>query len=184
MFDACRQVGDKPFQNICKTAAFRRTYPLLEGEVWRRAPRVLAGQQSMGIPGAWRVGVGGGVGAGGAHGRRHVAVVVQHRAVAWVWGRGLRGGRVGPTQQRRGPPVHRFIWPRGAEAGVSYHLQSSRMSIRLCVCVCVLVTCCPSSWQEPEPSRSSGSAPGPHTPDGAEWRLRLSDPPPTNTTTM
>lgn len=57
--------------------------------------------------------VGSGVGAGRAHGRRYVAVVVQHRAVAWVWGRGLRGGRVGPTQQWGGPPVHGFIRPTG-----------------------------------------------------------------------
>lgn len=63
----------------------------------------------MGVPGARRVGVGGGVGAGGAHGRRDVAVVVQHGAVTRVWGGGLRSGRVGPTQQRGCPPIHGFI---------------------------------------------------------------------------
>lgn len=44
------------------------TYPLFKGEVRRRAPRVLAGQQPMGVSGAGRVGVGGGVGAGWTHG--------------------------------------------------------------------------------------------------------------------
>lgn len=63
----------------------------------------------MGVPGARRVGIGGGVGAGGTHGRWHVAVVVQHGAVTWVWGGGLRSRRVGPTQQRGCPTVHGFI---------------------------------------------------------------------------
>lgn len=67
----------------------------------------------MGVPGAGRVGVGGGVGAGRAHGRWHVAVVVQHGAVARVRGRGLRGGRVGPAQQRRGPSIDGFVRPEG-----------------------------------------------------------------------
>lgn len=38
----------------------------------------------MGVPGAGRVGVGGGVGAGGAHWRGDVAVVMEHGAVAGV----------------------------------------------------------------------------------------------------
>lgn len=65
------------------------------------------------------MGVGGGVGAGGTHGRRHVAVVVQHGAVAGVRGGGLRSGRVGATQQRGRPTVHRFIGPEGAWTRVS-----------------------------------------------------------------
>lgn len=89
------------------------TYPLFKGEVRRGAPRVFAGQQPMRVPRARRVRVGGGVGAGRTHGRRHVAVVVQHGAVARVGGRRLRGGRVGPTQQRGGPPVHRLVRPEG-----------------------------------------------------------------------
>lgn len=82
------------------------TYPLLEGEVGRGAARVLAGQQAVGVPGAGRVGVGRGVGARRAHGRRHVAVVMQQGAVSRVRGRRLGGGRVGPAQQRGGPAVH------------------------------------------------------------------------------
>lgn len=81
-------------------------YPLLEGEVWRGAAGVLAGQQAVGVSGARRVGVGGGVGARWAHGRRHVAVVMQQGAVSRVRGRRLRSGGVGPAQQRGRPPVH------------------------------------------------------------------------------
>lgn len=89
------------------------THPLLEGEVWRGAAGVLAGQQAVGVAGAGRVGVGGGVRARRAHGRRHVAVVVQQGAVSRVRGRRLGGGGVGPAQQRGGPPVHRLVRPEG-----------------------------------------------------------------------
>lgn len=97
--------------DVSMAVPMKPAYPLFEGEVRRRAPRVLAGQQSMGVPGARRVGVGGGVWAGGTHGRRHVAVVVQHGAVTRVWGGGLRSGRVGPAQQRGRSAVHGFIRP-------------------------------------------------------------------------
>lgn len=93
---------------IFRTAS---TYPLFKGEVRRRAPRVLAGQQSVGVPGAGRVGVGCGVWAGRAHGRRYVAVVVEHGAVAWVWRCRLRGWRVSPAKQRCGSPIHGFVRP-------------------------------------------------------------------------
>lgn len=88
----------------------------------------------MGVPRTRRVRVGGGVGAGWTHGRRHVAVVVQHGAVARVRGRGLRGGRVGPAQQRGGPPVHRLVRPEGRKQ-TSVHIYSlrSQTSVSLCV---------------------------------------------------
>lgn len=77
----------------------------------------------MGVPGAGCVGVGGRVGAGGAHGGGHVAVVVEHGAVAGVRRGRLGGGRVGPAQQRGGAPVNRLIRPEGGE--VRSHIQSS-----------------------------------------------------------
>lgn len=87
------------------------THPLLEAEVGRGAARVLAGQQPVRVAGTRRVGVGGRVGTGRAHGRRHVAVVVQHGAVGGVRGGGLRRRGVGAAQQRRRASVHRFIRP-------------------------------------------------------------------------
>lgn len=87
------------------------TYSFFEGKIWRGAACVLAGQQAVGVPGAGRMWVGGGVGARWAHGRWHVAVVVEQWAVTRVWRCRLRGGRVGPTQQRCGPPVDGFIRP-------------------------------------------------------------------------
>lgn len=98
-----------------------RTYPLLKGEVGRGAARVLTGQQPVRVPGAGRVGVGGGVGAGRAHGRRQVAVVVEQRAVARVGGCRLRGGGVGPAQQWRGASVHRLIRP--VEGGERHYIK-------------------------------------------------------------
>lgn len=111
------------------------TNPFFEGEVRRRTPRVLAGQQPMGVPGAGCVGVGGGVGAGWTHGWRHVAVVVEHGAVAWVWGRRLRGGRVGPAQQRRGPPVDGFVRPEGRDSPQFTSTVYNQRPVRHGVCV-------------------------------------------------
>lgn len=123
--------------NHLKLTERRSTYPFFEGEVRRGAPRVLAGQQPMGVPRTGCVGVGGGVGAGWTHGRRHVAVVVQHGAVAWVRGRRLRGGRVGPAQQRSGPPVHGFVRPEGQKKGSTVQIYSRQTETRMSVCVTV-----------------------------------------------
>lgn len=104
--------GGEYLSNVIVRSHFS-THPFLKGEVGGGAPGVLVGQQPVGVPGTGRLGVRGCVGAGGAHGRRHVAVVVQRGAVAGVRRCRLRGGRVGPTQQRRGSPIHRFVGPGG-----------------------------------------------------------------------
>lgn len=116
------------------TTVNHSTYPLFKGEVRRGAPCVLTGQQPVGVSGAGRVGVGGGVGAGWTHGWRHVAVVVQHGAVTRVRRRGLRGGRVGPTQQRSGSPIHRLVRPD--EQHRSEFTSTAYDQTRVCVCVC------------------------------------------------
>lgn len=116
------------------TTVNHSTYPLFKGEVRRGAPCVLTGQQPVGVSGAGRVGVGGGVGAGWTHGWRHVAVVVQHGAVTRVRRRGLRGGRVGPTQQRSGSPIHRLVRPDGRHR--SEFTSTAYDQTRVCVCVC------------------------------------------------
>lgn len=122
------------------TTVKHSTYPLFKGEVRRGAPCVLTGQQPVGVSGAGRVGVGGGVGAGWTHGWRHVAVVVQHGAVTRVRRRGLRGGRVGPTQQRSGSPIHRLVRPD--ETHRSEFTSTAYDQRRVCVCVCLCVQCC------------------------------------------
>lgn len=116
------------------TTVKHSTYPLFKGEVRRGAPCVLTGQQPVGVSGAGRVGVGGGVGAGWTHGWRHVAVVVQHGAVTRVRRRGLRGGRVGPTQQRSGSPIHRLVRPDGRHR--SEFTSTAYDQTRVCVRVC------------------------------------------------
>lgn len=116
------------------TTVNHSTYPLFKGEVRRGAPCVLTGQQPVGVSGAGRVGVGGGVGAGWTHGWRHVAVVVQHGAVTRVRRRGLRGGRVGPTQQRSGSPIHRLVRPDGRHR--SEFTSTAYDQTRVCVRVC------------------------------------------------
>ena len=118
------------------------TYPLFKGEVRRGAPCVLTGQQPVGVSGAGRVGVGGGVGTGWTHGWRHVAVVVQHGAVTRVRRRGLRGGRVGPTQQRSGSPIHRLVRPDGRHRSEFTSTAYDQTRVCVCVCVCVFVQCC------------------------------------------
>ena len=116
------------------TTVSHSTYPLFKGEVRRGAPRVLTGQQPVGVSGAGRVGVGGGVGAGWTHGWRHVTVVVQHGAVTRVRRRGLRGGRVGPAQQRSGSPIHRLVRPDGRHGSEFTSTACGPKWVRHCVC--------------------------------------------------
>lgn len=149
--------GGKKMRVLKTNESFRRftgwlilrggaTYPLFEGEVWRGAPRVLTGQEPVGVPRAGRVGVGGGVGAGGTHGRRHVAVVMQHWAVARVGGRGLRGGRVGPAQQRCGAPVHGLVRPEEETEELSMsRLPRDNKREALTEAYDAALTCCPAS---------------------------------------
>lgn len=63
-----------------------------------------------------------------------MAVVVQHGAVTRVRRRGLRGGRVGPTQQRSGSPIHRLVRPDGRHR--SEFTSTAYDQTRVCVRVC------------------------------------------------
>lgn len=79
------------------------------------------------------MGVGGGVGAGRTHWGGHVAVVVEHGAVARVRGRRLGGGGVRPAQQRCGPPVNRLVRPEGEDGGFSAKHLHPLSNVSSCV---------------------------------------------------
>ena len=57
-----------PMNGTKKIQELARTYPFLKGEVRSGAASVLAGRQALRVPRARCVRVGGGVGAGWAHG--------------------------------------------------------------------------------------------------------------------